>query len=240
MKRVIISLGIIGVVAAIAIGTTIAYFNDVETSTGNTFSAGEIDLKIDLQCDRVGCGFPLKDLNYDPLFYYCDIKPGDSHNTTISFHVYNNDAWGRIAIEGLKNYEYGCTEPEAVVDGTCASPGDYDGELAQNLYFSVWLDEGNIVGWQCPENVPHCAADPKEGNNQFDGIETKLVEHVRLSDMPSEVVFPDVIMASRTYYVGVNWTVPGDVGNIIQTDSINGIIKLEVVQAKNNPWPPQF
>lgn len=47
MKRIIISLSIIGVVAAIGIGATIAYFNDVETSTGNIFTAGTLDLKVD-------------------------------------------------------------------------------------------------------------------------------------------------------------------------------------------------
>lgn len=47
MKKILISLAIIAVVAFIAIGATTAYFGDTETSTGNTFSAGEIDLKID-------------------------------------------------------------------------------------------------------------------------------------------------------------------------------------------------
>jgi len=46
-KKIIISLSVIGVVAAIAIGGTIAYFNDTETSTGNVFTAGSIDLKVD-------------------------------------------------------------------------------------------------------------------------------------------------------------------------------------------------
>jgi len=47
MRKILISLSIIGVVAAIAIGATIAYFNDVETSTGNVFTAGTLDLKVD-------------------------------------------------------------------------------------------------------------------------------------------------------------------------------------------------
>lgn len=47
MKKILISVGIIGVVAAAIIGGTVAYFSDTETSTGNTFTAGSIDLKID-------------------------------------------------------------------------------------------------------------------------------------------------------------------------------------------------
>jgi predicted ribosomally synthesized peptide with SipW-like signal peptide len=46
-KKLLISLSIIGVVAAVAIGATIAYYNDVETSTGNIFVAGTMDLKVD-------------------------------------------------------------------------------------------------------------------------------------------------------------------------------------------------
>ena len=46
-KKILISLSVIGVVAAVAIGGTIAYFSNTETSAGNIFVAGAIDLKID-------------------------------------------------------------------------------------------------------------------------------------------------------------------------------------------------
>jgi len=48
MKRIIISLIVIaGAVSAMAIGGTGAFFSDAETSTGNVFAAGAIDLKVD-------------------------------------------------------------------------------------------------------------------------------------------------------------------------------------------------
>jgi predicted ribosomally synthesized peptide with SipW-like signal peptide len=47
MKKTLVSLSIIGVVAAMAIGATVALFNDTETSSGNIFVAGELDLKVD-------------------------------------------------------------------------------------------------------------------------------------------------------------------------------------------------
>jgi len=47
MKKILISLSIIGAVAAIAVGVTFALFNDTETSTGNIFTAGTLDLKVD-------------------------------------------------------------------------------------------------------------------------------------------------------------------------------------------------
>jgi len=47
MKKILLSLGIIAVVAVGAVGATRSFFSDTETSTGNTFTAGAIDLKID-------------------------------------------------------------------------------------------------------------------------------------------------------------------------------------------------
>ncbi|PIU74914.1 MAG: hypothetical protein COS76_03605, partial [Candidatus Portnoybacteria bacterium CG06_land_8_20_14_3_00_39_12] len=49
MKKIVISLSVITAVAAIVIGATTAYFSDTETSVGNTFSAGTIDIAIDAQ-----------------------------------------------------------------------------------------------------------------------------------------------------------------------------------------------
>lgn len=236
MKKILISLGIIGIVSVVAVSGTVAYFSDTESSVGNTFSAGEIDLKIDLQCDTGGCGFPEKDLAYDPFFYRCDIKPGDKHEATVSFHVYNNNAWGRVKLDQVKNWEYGCTEPEAVVDSTCQTPGDNYGELPDNLKFTIWLDQGIVPGWNCPKNQPRCTADPKEGNNILDGNEIPLITDIPASQLMSGwYVFPEEIQASSTYYVGIEWRVPAEVGNIIQTDSIQGNIIMQVVQSRNNP-----
>ena len=47
MKKILLSLAIIAVVGAVAVGVTGAFFSDTETSTGNTFTAGAIDLKVD-------------------------------------------------------------------------------------------------------------------------------------------------------------------------------------------------
>jgi len=46
-KKIILSLSVIGIVAAIAIGGTVAFFSDTETSAGNILVAGSLDLKVD-------------------------------------------------------------------------------------------------------------------------------------------------------------------------------------------------
>ena len=46
MKKIILSLAIIGIISAIAIGATTAYFSNTATSTGNTFTAGTLYLEV--------------------------------------------------------------------------------------------------------------------------------------------------------------------------------------------------
>ena len=67
MKKVLISLSIIAAAAAIIIGGTTAFFSDTETSIGNTFTAGAIDLKVDSNASYngqsvAGSTWALKDL----------------------------------------------------------------------------------------------------------------------------------------------------------------------------------
>ncbi|MBA3047774.1 M73 family metallopeptidase [Patescibacteria group bacterium] len=240
MKNIIISLGIIGIVSAVAIGATTAYFNDTETSTGNTFTAGTIDLKIDLQCPESGCDFKLRDLDGDVFFKECDIKPGDSEEVTISWHVYDNNAWARIRLADIHDYENGCTEPEEDVDTTCEDPGDVKGELDDYLIFTLWMDEGAKAGWQCPDggNGP-CDEDKLEGDNKLNGVETILATKTA-RELVDGVELPGILEGSTTYYLGMQWDLPfATTGNIVQTDSLTGKIIMEVVQSRNNPNPWQ-
>ncbi|MFA5747358.1 MAG: TasA family protein, partial [Candidatus Paceibacterota bacterium] len=48
-KKILLSLSVIAAVATIAVGGTIAYFSDTETSTGNTFTAGTISIAVNGQ-----------------------------------------------------------------------------------------------------------------------------------------------------------------------------------------------
>lgn len=49
MKKILISLSIIAAVGAVVVGATTAFLSDTETSTGNTFSQGTIDISVDDQ-----------------------------------------------------------------------------------------------------------------------------------------------------------------------------------------------
>jgi len=54
MRKILISLGMIAFVGAVVVGATGAFFSDTETSTGNVFTAGAIDLKVDSQAHYDG------------------------------------------------------------------------------------------------------------------------------------------------------------------------------------------
>lgn len=54
MKRILISAGTLVFVGALAASATGAFFSDTETSTGNTFAAGALDLKVDSEAHYNG------------------------------------------------------------------------------------------------------------------------------------------------------------------------------------------
>lgn len=179
--KVLLSGAMILAAAAVVIGATFAFFSDTETSTGNTFVAGAIDLKIDSEAHYAGlvCNengqweeeatgestrpdligddcegtWIMKDLEEGDIFFSInDIKPGDSGENTISLHVFDNDAWGRMVINNVASLDVTCNEPESedVDDPECilSSPTPGAGELQENIQFSIWLDQGVTPGFQ--------------------------------------------------------------------------------------------
>jgi small GTP-binding protein len=106
------------------LGATNAFFSDIETSAGNQFIAGAIDLTVTGQ----SAALPFK---------YLDLKPGDTGVNSLSLQVDNNDAWVCAEIFNLRSDDNLCTEPESLVDTTC---GEEQGELQHYLFFTVWRD----------------------------------------------------------------------------------------------------
>lgn len=249
-KKIVISLAVICAAAAIAVGATTAFFSDTETSTGNTFTAGSIDLKVDSQCTYNGqssdqCGtWDLKDLVGDTrddkgdiilgdrFFNFTDIKPGDVGENTISLHVYDNPAYACLYISPLENNDNDCTEPESADDATCGPTYDPNGgELAQNVEFFAWADDGDNV-WEASElplfsNIEGPASDVLNGKTYF------------LGTLPGDV----------TTWIGVQWcagdmevdlqdttiTCDGEeMGNESQSDSMSADIAFYIEQTRNN------
>jgi len=258
-KKIILSLSVIGIVAVIAIGGTVAFFSDTETSTGNTFTAGAIDLKIDNESYVTGPdgllmrsknnSWQLADLVNQLFFSFEDLKPGDIGEDTISLHVNNNDAWACMSIDLTGTPENDQTEPESELDQTS---GAEEGELQNELYFAFWADDGDNVY----ENDEQIFAQGLVAN-LFDG------ENWALADSQTNVWGYSAgtpLTGVTEYYVGKVWcygvltpeafpqgpnTPPTErgtgfvcdgsqVGNESQTDGIIADVEFYAVQSRNN------
>lgn len=138
IKRILLSAAVLVFAAAAVAGATGAFFSDVETSTGNSFSAGAIDLHIDNESyvtsisgetegqlvESPATSWVAGDLMYDhdqnsetPMiprlfFNFTDVKPGDRGEDTISIHVNDNNAYACMDVRLTATDDNGVTEPE--------------------------------------------------------------------------------------------------------------------------------
>ncbi|HDJ30461.1 MAG TPA: hypothetical protein ENF31_00645, partial [bacterium] len=107
-KKILISLSIIGIVAAIAVGGTIAYFSDTETSEGNTFTAGVIDISIDGENP------------WHKTFTLADMKP--CYTDYITFKI-ENDGSGANPVDIYKKITNIQEDTEFVTEPECTEQG---------------------------------------------------------------------------------------------------------------------
>lgn len=153
--RILASLAMIVFVAAAAAGGTGAFFSDTETSTGNTFTAGDIDLQIDNESYVTSTStgllvasptnsWAMSNLTNQLFFSFTDVKPGDVGEDTISVHVGSNDAWACMAADITQMPENTVVDPETDAGDTVAN-GILDGELQNFLTFMFWKDDGDNV-----------------------------------------------------------------------------------------------
>lgn len=148
MNKILLSVATLGVLGVMVVGGTTAIFSDTEVSTGNTFTAGAIDLQIDNESYyngvfNEGTSWLQKNLEKGDLFFnFQDLKPGDWGEDTISLHVNNNDSFLCADVTLTSNQDNGSTEPE-LKDEVPYTAGE--GELADNVHFIWWADDGDNV-----------------------------------------------------------------------------------------------
>ncbi len=235
-KRVILSLGTIAVVAILAFASTNAFFSDTEVSEGNSFTSGAIDLKIDSQCtynsaQSAECGnWEMKDLNptSDKFFNFSDVKPGDQGESTISLHMDSNDALGCLIIDRMTNDDLGLTEPELLVDET---DGLGNGELAQEINFFAWDDDGDNI-WEQGENplfsnIYGPASDVLNGK----GYNLGILPTTEDTYLGIYWCYGDINVDSENYKLSCDGSA---VTNASQTDQLTADVWFYVEQARNN------
>jgi len=204
-KKILISLSTIAAVAAIAIGGTVAYFSDTETSTGNTFSAGTLNLQVG------------KDDPTSVKIELSNMKPGDKSNAATWLVKNTGSIAGKltVGVGAITNNENGCIEPEG--DDSCNTT---NGELGANLKVAFWMDVdkdgswssgdyyltsgGNKIPWATGETtLPPAAYDIL--NNYGSKTWTYVQENIAGS--------------SEAGNFRVEYDLPDGTGNIIQSDS---------------------
>ena len=147
----------LAIVGSLGVGATNAIFSDDEASTGNTFTAGAVDLTVDNESyynGELNEGTTwLEARNLDDgagpaggeylFFNFGDVKPGDWGEDTISLHVDDNDSWLCIDVTLTSDDDNGFTEPEESDGDTTDGVGE--GELADAIDFMWWADDGDNV-----------------------------------------------------------------------------------------------
>ena len=288
MQRILLGLGMIVFVGAVTAGATGAFFSDTETSTGNVFTAGAIDLKVDSTqhynnaiCVQVTAGifqwqlapgqtvavdqYPIIGSTCDGtwtltnlgptnhFFNFGDVKPGDQGENTVSLHIDNNPAWACVNIKTTANDENTLTTPETNAGDLTAGPIG-NGELAGNLHFQAWLDQGSIPGFQGTSTQGTSTVDVTEGDNIWQQGEPALASGALSNITGGGLTLPladsstgTPLPPTATDYIGIFWcagTITGGAGNLgcdgstmdnkSQTDSVKADVTFTVAQARNN------
>ena len=153
MKKILISLSIVGAVAAIAVGGTIAYFSDTETSTGNTFSAGTIDIAIDSENPWTK-NYSIGDLKPGETGYInFDITNEGTNPVNVSKTLTSIAGTGGAAIFNCGAYS-ASSEPECVAESGTPND-DVASQIIYDLSVEVYasLASTTPIWWQEIYNV---------------------------------------------------------------------------------------
>jgi spore coat-associated protein N len=212
MKKILISLMTIAMMAALIGGGVFAYFNDVETSTGNTFTAGTLDLTVDGANPWASAKITA-----------ADMKPGSSGAVDCTLVNAGNLAGTlTVDIKSLVDSQGTCTEPECVNEGGTYSGGVCTGNTPVNL--STKMD---IVVW-----VDNGAGGGTANNGVKDGTEQQLFSGtLAAADVAAAWSVTDGLGAGITTYIGISYSIATSVTNEIQADSSTFTIEFNLGQA---------
>jgi len=124
MRRILLSIMIIVLVCALIGGAIYAVFSDTETSAGNQFAAGTLDLTVDDQNPWASVKINVSGM-----------KPGDSGAVTIKLTNAGTLAGSSLTVDLQSLSDSPGTNPEP--EGTPDT-----GDLSANMDIVIWVDNG--------------------------------------------------------------------------------------------------
>ena len=238
------------VLVAMATGAgTMAYFTDIETSSGNTFTAGTMDLAYRIDLDGDGDWDTNWKNGEDAQFSIGPIKPTDEGY--VVFEIKNiGNIGGYLTVKRIHFTEDAgsLTEPESIND-----PDNY-GNLDEFGCVLIWFDSNNngdvddgefvVMSDETPE--PYEAGE-MEGLPYYVGPEDDIHEPVpimvgfhyaeigpidegELGPIETEIY----LGGGESTYMRIYWTIAysgGDWLNVIQDDSVSLDFEWELKQA---------
>ena len=256
--RILLASTIVIGAAAAAIGATFAYLSDTESSLGNQFDAGVLDLKIDNTSYYNGVASPtttwaLDDLTGHLFFDFHDLKPGDWGEDTISIHVVNNNAWSCMDSTLTSDNDVSSNEPELAVDVAEDANNNFDGELGGKVNFIFWADDGdNVLESDETDNIfAQGPANTVLGtlsatladslNNMFTGLPNSPLQGAQTYYIAKAWCFGALSQTPVPAGTGVNPTVASGIScvgdsldNATQTDSLTADVTFLAIQSRDN------
>lgn len=227
MRRILISLMTIALVGALIGGGVYAYFSDVETSTGNVFTAGTLNLNL---TDASDDGTESETATW----VFSDIAPGDTGgggagagltvSNTGSLNGYLD--LSSITVANAENYDATTDEAEAADDAD-TSDATGGGELGANLLVQIWLDDDNdgVVDVDGSNNLLEESIYPAVAI----GAPNPGVTGV-LDSIAATYDLDELLNAGNSTYIALLYDLPSATNNAVQGDSATLTFTVELDQ----------
>ena len=221
MKRIFVSVLTIAIVAVVGVAVTRAFFSDTETSSGNTITAGTIDISVD---------------DENP---WSTQEPGEIKDMKPSYvrwtrHVVKNvgenplKLWKRIKDGGTD--ENGINEPECEAyggtwDGNNCSGGDPQNNIDEFIEYDMYI--GGEVNGSSGDNW-------LGGTNSGGTVVIDEDDGITVADIESVFVFLGTLQPNDEITVWQSYHMRDDTGNWAQTDTLSYTIEFYAEQVNGN------
>jgi predicted ribosomally synthesized peptide with SipW-like signal peptide len=201
MKKIVgLTIALLLIIGMVGAGTY-AYFSDTESSTGNTLTAGTLDLNIDGGDTAV------------TTFTAGDVAPGDSGNGSSTLTNIGSIT-GELDID---------TSAVSNTPGVGGEFGGGSGELGASAQIAMYLDVDQSGGWTSGDIG-------LQSDGTTYSFPTSL-NYDEIDDYASETWDAvETMAASVSDDIIVNWQVPTGAGNEIQGDSVSFDITFTLEQ----------
>jgi len=226
MKKILISLMTIALVGALIGGGIYAYFSDVETSTGNVFTAGTLNLNL---TDTSDDGSESETATW----VFSNIAPGETGGggagagLTVS-NTGSLDGYldlSSITPTNAENYDAATDEAEAADDAN-TSDATGGGELGANLLVQIWLDADNdgavgVAAGVLTEVSIYPAAAIGAPDPGVTGV---------LDSIAATYDLDELLNWGSSTYIAILWDLPSATTNTVQGDSVTLTFTVELDQ----------